>query len=823
MEPRLPTFTPIEGSNFRWGEQEGEDLAETIRSAYYEVTTWRRNIFLVPSGKAGKEFVRELTRLINAYAQATALESVAMFAVMTACTLLLQKPFVASKARDHVSALERRLKAWHDGDIEGLLREGRAIQSHLNEGSSKWTSQEAVAKAFAKLMMAGKVKAALRYLSDNQNAGLVSLDEQVSEIVTVREILKEKHPTPREVNADALLSKSSVVANSTHPVIFESITGDMVRSVALQTQGSAGPSGVDAAGWRRLLTSFNKDSKDLCGAVAAFARRLCSNYVNPGGLQAFLACRLIPLNKNPGVRPIGVGEVLRRIIGKAVLRTVHSDVLKATGTTQLCAGHEAGCEIAFHAMQSIFQDDKTEAILLVDASNAFNNLNRQVALLNIHETCPAIATILTNCYRSQSPLFVQGEMLLSCEGTTQGDPLAMAMFALASIPLIQKVETPGAKQAWFADDAACGGRLVKLRDWWERLNSQGPMYGYFPNCAKTNLVVKVQYEEKARSVFHGTKVNINVEGKQYLGRAIGTDAFMEAFLESKVDEWVNEVQRLSEIAKSQPHSAYAAFGHGLVGRWTYQCKISDVPTRMLQRLEKVIQESFLPNLTGQPSPNAHVRKLLALPARLGGIGIINPVWLSTVYYQQSVAASKPLVQIILDQEGDVVIGRAMQKAIKAECTRGRWAQQKASAEMLIEDMPADVQRYMRALSEKGTSSWLTALPLERHGFALHKGAFRDAVCLRYGWPLPYTPTACVCGAKFDPDHLLICKYGGYPTLRHIEIRDITASMLNEVCQNVSTEPRLQPLTGEVLGRSANTDDEARVDKRAKNFWSDCGE
>ena len=47
--------------------------------------------------------------------------------------------------------------------------------------------------------------------------------------------------------------------------------------------------------------------------------------------QAFLACRLIPLNKNPGVQPIGVGEVLRRIIGKAIMTVVNSDVLKATG------------------------------------------------------------------------------------------------------------------------------------------------------------------------------------------------------------------------------------------------------------------------------------------------------------------------------------------------------------------------------------------------------------------------------------------------------------------------------------------------------------
>ena len=73
--------------------------------------------------------------------------------------------------------------------------------------------------------MTGKVKAALQYLADNQNAGLVSLDEMVSENVTVREILKEKHPSPKEVHADALLSKSSTVTNPTHPVIFESIDG----------------------------------------------------------------------------------------------------------------------------------------------------------------------------------------------------------------------------------------------------------------------------------------------------------------------------------------------------------------------------------------------------------------------------------------------------------------------------------------------------------------------------------------------------------------------------------------------------------------------
>ena len=104
---------------------------------------------------------------------------------------------------------------------------------------------------------------------------------------------------------------------------------------------------------------------------------------------------------------------------------------------------------------------KERTQFLVDASNAFNNLNRKVALMNIALLCPAITQILTNCYRGNAQLFVNGETLLSREGVTQGDPLAMAMFALASMPLIRKVATEGATQAWFADDPGSGGKCFQ--------------------------------------------------------------------------------------------------------------------------------------------------------------------------------------------------------------------------------------------------------------------------------------------------------------------------------------------------------------------------
>ena len=63
------------------------------------------------------------------------------------------------------------------------------------------------------------------------------------------------------------------------------------------------------------------------------------------------------------------------------------------------------------------------------------------------------------------------------EGTTQGDPYAMMTFALARVPLVNAVKTIGTIQAWFADDAACRGRLQRLRQWWDALLSKGPAFG----------------------------------------------------------------------------------------------------------------------------------------------------------------------------------------------------------------------------------------------------------------------------------------------------------------------------------------------------------
>ena len=121
-----------------------------------------------------------------------------------------------------------------------------------------------------------------------------------------------------------------------------------------------------------MCTSFKTASADLCESIASTARRLCSEYIDPGLISALAACRLIALDKCPGIRPVGVGETVRRVIEKAIATAISNDIQEAAGTLQDCGGHLSGCEAAVHAMHRVCQSSSTEAVILVDAYNAFN-------------------------------------------------------------------------------------------------------------------------------------------------------------------------------------------------------------------------------------------------------------------------------------------------------------------------------------------------------------------------------------------------------------------------------------------------------------------
>ena len=144
---------------------------------------------------------------------------------------------------------------------------------------------------------------------------------------------------------------------------------------------------------------------------------------------------------------------------------------------------------------------------LMPPTDGFNCLNRQSALHNIRILCPSFFTVLCKTYRRNAKLFIDGEYVLSQEGTTQGDPPAMGMYAQGILPLIKQLDDL-VKQVWFADDASAGNKLAQLREWWDKLLSFGLRFGYYVNPDKTWLIVKPHHFHTATDLFKETGVKI---------------------------------------------------------------------------------------------------------------------------------------------------------------------------------------------------------------------------------------------------------------------------------------------------------------------------
>ena len=234
------------------------------------------------------------------------------------------------------------------------------------------------------------------------------------------------------------------------------------------------------------------------------------------------------------------------------MEVVKKNVKRVVGNLQVCAGQQAGCEAAIHAVRSMFDHPDCEAVLMVDASNAFNCLNREAALHNIKMRCPSLATYVENSYKVPAKLFICGEVtgktrrvetILSAEGTTQGDPVAMAMYALGLLKLQDTLrhEKTGVKQVAYADDLTGVGKTADLIKWWEMVVQHGPKLGYFPNARKSVLIVKPEKLEQAEELFSGSEIRITTEGERHLGAVIGSAIFREEYVKTKVNDWKQEI------------------------------------------------------------------------------------------------------------------------------------------------------------------------------------------------------------------------------------------------------------------------------------------
>jgi hypothetical protein len=792
-----------------------------------EQRLWKRCVMLdgqqyFPSGRGqvAKSIIGLLTEQVTALARREqSSEWIIIFQVT-----MLQRCKGVTQAADITRLLQRRIDMWRNKEYEALVQEAEKCNKELRAVArakqGKSMDKDQIASIFAKMVFEGKIREATRFIMDQVTGGVLEVTDEITvkgKTGTVLEHLETKHPPAAMPLRSALLPRPKDAAGremELPPFQHVTITAGDIESTARRMKGGGGPGGTNSSIWSRLLLHHGAASAALREAVAELARMMTNELADETEdgnlLRALLANRLVALDKCPGVRPIGIGECLRRLIGKVVALKTKHEVVKEGGTDQLATSLAAAIEGAAHSMTERFhqhgdaEHEDGYGMLLVDASNAFNAVNRIAALWNARLTWPGAARFLFNTYRGYNLLVIRsstspgsGTIMLSREGVTQGDPLSMFLYSIAIMPLIRRcrINDPDSGQAWYADDSSGAGRLTRLRKWFDLLCADGPGFGYFPEADKSYLIVTPRYLALAKRIFAGLPVKI-VHGHRFLGGFVGSEATRMQYVQSKTRVWEATIKRLAEIGDLQPQAAFTAFQKSLSAEWTFIKRVIPDTEEHFEGVEQAITKELLPKIFGRLSITPLERELFALPAREGGLGIPDPSCKeSDGSFATSRAASSHLIAA-LQQDVDFDLERHCRTRKEAAQTHRTIKQQShtATAEALVGRLGPRQARAVQRIRDHKLSCLLTYTPLAANNTTLDHFTFRDFLAVRYGAQPVNVQSRCDgCSDRpaFDLDHALNCKKGGMVTWRHNEVRDVFGDFAHQAWNNAEKEPIIE--------------------------------
>ena len=746
------------------------------QSYWRQLVEYPPSFYDTPPKALGKRLTDSFTKLLDGIIKRKWNgERLVVFALV-----IYQRTQGISRATDIKRHLTHKLDLWDQGEYQLLFEMTlKDLQASLSKAQGT-TTPEQRAKTFHAKVLRGNLRSAVRYITDREKGSVLYPDDKDEKSgKPVSEALADKHPASRRADPTQLPHY-----DSTPHLVPNVITEDTVQEVANRLSGGAGLGGVDAIFLKHLLLRHGTTSRKLRCVVARFSEWMANESVPWAAIRALMSGRLVALDKCPGIRPIGIGELWRRLFSKCFLKVAGQQAKEVCGTLQLCAGLEAGVEGAVHAMNHMWkslEDEESVGFLLVDARNAFNELNREVMLWVIRHEWPQGARFVFNCYQHWAILLVRGNkhgaafIVYSQEGVTQGDPLAMVAYGIGILPLIRllKAKAPSLHQSWYADDASAAGRLELIAEYFEELMRIGPTIGYFPEPTKSILIVRSDTLPQARSFLQSRNLGFELKtGDRFLGGFLGETSTRDQWLKNKISDWVFGVQELARVAQSYPQTAYAGLQKSLQQEWQYLQRVTADIADHFSPIEKAICDDFLPALFGEPClEDSYRRPLAALPVKHAGLALPDPTSTADDNHLTSSLVCGHLVQAIrLDSE--VEFSSVDHQATRREvisAVKSRHAEEyESKLKAITSTLDADTARTVQRGAHCG--QWLSVIPSHVNGTELSPLEFRDNLHLRYARSPGNIPERCDgCHAPFTIQHALDCKSGGLIIQRHNEI------------------------------------------------------
>jgi hypothetical protein len=830
---------------------------------------WKRMVQIAPThydapkGKVGRRFIATLAREF----QGIRSRSWNSERPLVFVSVILQKTPGVRRAKDIRRRLTNRMDLWERGFYATLVDDTEA-EVNNKPVARRLPDDETKARAFNARVCSGRIRAAVRTITRREGGGVLEPDAKCTKTgKPVIDVLRSKHPAMREPKAEDIGTRVFEPYDALPQQIPLDITIDVVEAVASKISGAAGPGGTDAVALQSWLLRFGAESERLRAEMADLTLWLSNSHPPYAAYRALMACRLVALDKQPGVRPVGIGEIYRRLIAKCAISVIGHQATTACGNLNLCAGLPAGIEGAVHAVRQAWkaplpplppeldphaappamarpadptiQDFFTQppeppipdpgAALMVDAINGFNELGRKGGLWTVRHRWPGGSRLAFNCYRHSAQLILRRRgqdclIILSQEGVTQGDPLSMIIYGVALTPLSEQLrrDVPGVLQPWYADDMAMVGPASGIASCMALLEANGPARGYFPEPSKSILICRPADQDAARMNLSDFDFQYR-DGHRYVGGFIGTNEARTQWLEPMIADWVFGIKQLAKAAQRFPQAAYAGLAKSLQMEWQYLQRVLPHAGTSFLPIEEALAESFLPQLLQEPVASAAtLRDLMALPVRHAGLGIPDPVTAAQPCHEASVLCTTVLIRSLRTRQDLDVQAHAEQSARhRRRLSKKRTTDDAATLQRLCgQAAPFDARRMRRSTE---TGAWLTAMPNSLNGTELSEDEFRDSLRLRFGLTPVALPERCDgCDAKFTVAHALSCKKGGLVLLRHNDIaaewHSLCASALT--ASAVSDEPLI--LTGRdsqgSTGASTEVPPDLRGDIAAHGFW-----
>ena len=372
------------------------------------------SLYNLPNSAIAKVFLAALTRELHGVRSRTwNSERPMLFALV-----ILQKSPQARHAKDIRRRISQRLSLWNEGRFDALINDIEEDQRNRPRNLKPADDMTDI-RRFNQCFLSGRTSQAVRNFIDPSDTAVLLPDDPIDESTTVLDALKTKHPDQRSniinlADADRPTFEPYPDLPSYIPV---DITSDTVADVATHLSGGAGPSGVDGCHLKTWLTRYGNASSVLRDEMASFGRWLANDIPSWDATRALMANRLVALDKNPGVRPIGIGETYRRLLAKCLLRVSGHKATAACNNYNLCVGLPAGIEGAVHTMSDLMdsildaspetlQELNHRACLLIDAKNGFNELNRRAMLWTVRHLWPQGSCFAFNCYSHAAQLII---------------------------------------------------------------------------------------------------------------------------------------------------------------------------------------------------------------------------------------------------------------------------------------------------------------------------------------------------------------------------------------------------------------------------------